>query len=145
MLYMHTAQGNAMDMNSGSHMVYRLYTHIIFVTKYREKKFEDRTLNTLESILRLLCEKRGSKIVEFNGESDHVHFLLDYHPDTSVSQLICILKSGSSRQLKLHHPELNQFAWRKNALWSTGYFVCSVGGVPIEVLKKYIEQQDRPH
>ena len=54
-------------MNRGSHMVYRLYAHIIFVTKYRERKFESRTLVTLERILRSLCEKRGSKIVEFNG------------------------------------------------------------------------------
>ncbi|WP_082443885.1 transposase [Marinomonas fungiae] len=63
----------------------------------------------------------------------------------SVSRLVQILKSMTGRELKLHHPYLNQVAWRKNSLWSSGYFACSVGGAPLEVLKQYVAQQDRPH
>jgi putative transposase len=99
----------------------------------------------MERLLSALCLSQKATLVEFNGESDHVHLLIDYHPETSLSKLTNILKTGSSREIKRYHPELNQFAWRKNALWSSGYFVCSVGGAPIEVLKQYIQQQERPH
>ncbi|WP_394349316.1 transposase [Candidatus Enterovibrio escicola] len=36
-------------------------------------------------------------------------------------------------------------AYMKDALWSPSYFAGSVGGAPIEVLKRYLEQQDRRH
>jgi len=134
-----------MEARKGSHVVFRLNAHIIFVTKYRERRFTADHLNTLEHILGELCADRNARLVEFNGESDHVHLLVDYHPDTSISSLVCALKSGSSREIKRHHPELNQAAWRKNVLWSPSYFACSVGGAPIEVLKRYIQQQERPH
>lgn len=134
-----------MQARKGSHVAFNLNAHIIFVTKYRAQRFTGTHLQTLEQILTKLCADRKAELVEFNGESDHVHLLVDYHPETSISALVRDLKSGSSRELKRHHPELNQVAWRKNALWSPSYFVCSVGGAPIEVLKQYIQQQERPH
>ncbi len=134
-----------MQAHKGSHVAFRLNAHIIFVTKYRERRFTDLHLQTLERILSKLCADRKALVVEFNGEPDHVHMLIDYHPATAISSLVNALKSVSGREMKLYHPELNQPAWRKNALWSAGYFACSVGGAPIEVLKRYIQQQERPH
>jgi len=134
-----------MQARKGNHVSFKLNAHIIFVTKYRERTLTGHHLQTLERILARLCADRRAKLEEFNGELDHVHLLIDYHPDTSISNLVRDLKSGSSRELKRHHPELNQVAWRKNALWSPSYFVCSVGGAPIEVLRQYIQHQERPH
>ena len=81
----------------------------------------------------------------FNGEQDHIHLLVNYPPKVSVSKLVNSLKGVSSRKLKLYHPELIKPAYMKNALWSPSYFAGSCGGAPIEVLKQYIEQQNRPH
>ena len=134
-----------MNTRKGSHVAFRLNAHMIFVTKYREPGFSSLHLSTMERLIKTACEANSASIIEFNGEPAHVHLLIDYHPATSISKLACLLKSRISREIKRYHPELNQVAWRKNSLWSPGYFVCSVGGAPIEVLKRYIIQQNRPH
>lgn len=83
--------------------------------------------------------------MEFNGESDHVHMLINFPPKVAISKRVNSLKGVSSRKMKMHHPELHTPAWKSDALWSPSYFAGSVGGAPIEVLKRYIEQQSRPH
>lgn len=122
-----------------------LHVHLVFMTKYRGRVLERRHLETLEKLFRKVCSDFEADLVEFNGETDHVHLLVNYPPKVAVSRLVNSLKGVSSRKLKQHHPELNQSAYLKNALWSPSYFAGSVGGAPIEVLRQYIEQQNRPH
>lgn len=80
-------------------------------------------------------------IVEFNGESDHVHALLEYPPKLSVSQIVNALKGVSSRR---YGQSGFQKPYGKEALWSPSYFASSVGGAPIEFLKQYIQSQLKP-
>lgn len=134
-----------MKYNKNSHSSFSLQAHIIFVTKYRERKFTDDMLLTMEYIIGRECQKLKSCLIEFNGESDHVHMIISYPPSLSISRLVQVLKSITGREMKMHFPNLNQVAWRRNSLWSPSYFACSVGGAPLEVLKQYIQQQDRPH
>ena len=122
-----------------------LHAHLIFITKYRGKIFSDTHLQTLEKICRHVCAEFDVELEQFNGEQDHVHLLVNYPPKVPVSKLVNSLKGVSSRKLKLYHPELIKPAYMKNALWSPSYFAGSCGGAPIEVLKQYIEQQNRPH
>ncbi|WP_445243118.1 MULTISPECIES: transposase [unclassified Microcoleus] len=64
-------------------------------------------------------------MVEFNGESDRVHLLLQYTAQTEPSKLINNLKTLSSRYLRTYFaPEINQFYW-KDVLWTNGYFIAS--------------------
>lgn len=134
-----------MKYNKNSHSSFSLQAHIIFVTKYRERKFTDDMLLTMEYIIGRECQKLKSCLIEFNGESDHIHMIISYPPSLSISRLVQVLKSITGREMKMHFPNLNQVAWRRNSLWSPSYFACSVGGAPLEVLKQYIQQQDRPH
>ena len=136
-----------MKYKKSAHSSYLIQAHIIFVTKYRERKFTSEMLDKMDFIIKRECLKLKSELVEFNGESDHVHMIISYLPSISISisRLVNVLKSITGREMNLWFPQLNQVAWRKNALWNSGYFACSVGGAPIEVLKQYIEQQDRPH
>ena len=122
-----------------------LHAHLVFVTKYRGKVFSARHLKTLEKLFRKVCEDFDVELVEFNGESDHVHLLVNYPPKVQLSRLVNSLKGVSSRKLKQHHPELIKPAYLKNTLWSPSYFAGSVGGAPLSVLKQYIEQQKTPH
>lgn len=82
--------------------------------------------------------------MEFNGE-DHVHMIIRYPPKLSPADLVQSLKSVSGYKLPRHYPEIQQPPWKKQRLWSPSYFAVSVGGAPIEILRQYIEQQDRPH
>jgi putative transposase len=107
--------------------------------------FDSEILDKMQELMKRICDDHEVVLKEFNGESDHVHLLIEYPPKLALSKLVNALKGTSSRELKRSFPELNQVAWRKNALWSPSYFVGSVGGAPLEVLKQYIEQQNRPH
>jgi len=81
------------------------------------------------------------QILEFNGESDHIHALIELPPKLSVSQIVNALKGVSSRRYgQAGHPK----PYGKDALWSPSYFAVSVGGAPIEVLKQYIKGQLKP-
>ncbi len=90
-----------------------------------------------------VCNDFETELVEFNGESDHVH-LLNYPPKVPLSRLVNSLKGVSSRKLKLHHPEVAN-RYYKSALWSPSYFAASCGGAPMEVIKQYVQQQRSPH
>lgn len=120
---------------------------MVFVTKRRGKVFKAEHLARLEQIFRTLCTEFGAELKEFNGESDHVHLLVLYPPKLRLSELVNSLKGVSSRRMKQEFPEISTF-WsvRKSAghLWSPSYFVGSVGGAPITVLRQYIEAQNRP-
>jgi len=134
-----------MELRKGRHVVYKMHAHIIFVTKYRGKVLSHDILTKMEIMMRKICCDHDVVLSEFNGESDHVHLLVEYKPTLMPSKLINALKGTTSRELKKTYQELNKLTWKNNALWSPSYFIGSVGGAPIEVLKQYIEQQDRPH
>lgn len=130
---------------TGRHCVFMLHAHLVFVTKYRHVVFNSAHLRTLHELFLVVCKEFEVELVEFNGEGDHVHLLVNYPPKVCLSRLVNSLKGVSSRKLKLHHPELIKPAYMKNALWSPSYFAGSVGGAPISIIKQYIEQQSSPH
>jgi putative transposase len=125
--------------------VYNLTAHVVFVTKYRKSVFTDSLLSELESIFASILKTRDCELLEFNGEKDHVHLIVSYKPSISVSNLVANLKATSSKLLWHRHEEyLKQIYWKKKVLWTGSYFIASCGGVTIEQLRKYVEQQDRP-
>ena len=122
------------------HSVTLLYTHLVYVTKYRQKMFGLNHLERLEKIFNATAKKMNFQVLEFNGEKDHIHVLIEYPPKLSISQITNSLKGVSSRYLRKEYPELKKY----KALWSPSYFAVSSGGCPIETLKKYIKNQKKP-
>lgn len=135
-----------MKARKGSHSVFSIQLHLVFVTKYRRKSLTAEILTRMEQIFWQVCDKTECKIIEFGGEFDHVHLLIDMHPRNSPSQLVGSLKASSSRILKREFEEhLKQFYWGKDAaFWSGSFYIASTGGAPIEQIKRYIESQDSP-
>ncbi len=121
-----------------------MHAHLVFVTKYRHQVFEDRHLTRMEEIMRSVCVDFETELVEFNGERDHVHLLVNFPPKVAVSRLVNSLKGVSSRRMRQEFPELIQHYWRAQRLWSGSYFAGSVGGAPLDMLRRYIEEQARP-
>ena len=92
-----------------------------------------------------VSNKLNCKLIEFNGESDHVHVLLDFHPKNSISAVAGCLKSSTARMLKKEFPtEISKHYGGKVSFWSNSYYVASSGGAPIEKLKQYIKNQQSP-
>ena len=131
-------------LRRGRHVVYNINIHLVFVTKYRGEVFTAEVIDELGLILKQVCKDFDAKLVEFNGGEDHVHLLVNYPPKVSVSVLVNSLKGVSSRMIrKKQYPSVSQKLWG-GALWSPSYFASSCGGTSIEVIRKYIEQQNKP-
>jgi putative transposase len=122
-----------------------MHVHLVFVTKYRREVFTKTILEDLRSVFTSVCIDFEAELVEFDGEDDHVHLLVDYPPKVSVSALVNSLKGVSSRMIRQkNHPSIHKKLWGA-ALWSPSYFAGSCGGAPIAVIRQYIEQQQTPH
>lgn len=132
------------EIRHGRHCVFLMHVHLVFVTKYRREVFTKEILNDLFPIFSSVCNDFESTLVEFDGEGDHVHLLVNYPPKTSVSKLVNSLKGVSSHLIrKKKYPTVCKQLWGE-ALWSPSYFAGSCGGAPIAIIRQYIEQQKTP-
>jgi len=133
-----------MSYNIGHRSVYSLQIHLVLVTKYRRRVITAPMLQRLEDIFRVTCQKWRCSLVEFDGEADHVHLLVSFPPDVQISKLVNNLKTVSSRLIRKEFAtEVARF-YSKPVFWTGAYFVASCGGVTVEELKKYVEQQATP-
>lgn len=98
-----------MAYQKGWRTVYSLTAHLVLVTKYRRKVINQPILDRLNEIFRNTLEKWDCQLVEFNGEADHVHLLIDYPPHTQLSKLIANLKTVSSRLIRKEFPTQSLF------------------------------------
>ena len=132
------------DFVSSGRALSDLKAHLVLTTKYRKKILTLEMIQRLTDLVRELCDKWDCKVVEFNGEEDHVHLLFQYYPQMQLPKFISNLKSVTSRKLRAEFSEvINQVYWKK-VFWNESYFIASCGGVTVSVLRKYIEQQDTP-
>jgi putative transposase len=132
------------DFVSKNRSVSDLKVHLVLTSKYRRKVFTSEMLNRMHDIFLDLLVKWDCKLIEFNGEEDHIHLLFQYHPDIALNRLVNNLKSVSSRRLRQEfESRVNEFYY-KDVLWTGSYFVASCGGVTVTMLKKYIEDQHTP-
>mgnify|MGYP002785198184 CR=1 FL=1 len=129
------------NLRKERHGISSLKIHLVCVTKYRRAVFTAESLELIKKSFNEVAKKMDFQILEFNGESDHTHALIEYPPKLSISQMVNALKGVSSRRYgQAGYPK----PCGKDALWSPSYFVSSVGGAPIEVLKQSIREQEKP-
>ena len=132
------------DIRHGRHCIFLMHVHLVFVTKYRRDVFTKAILDDLRPIFSSVCVDFEAELIEFDGEDDHVHLLVNYPPKISVSKLVNSLKGVSSHLIrKRKHSSIQQKLWG-GALWSPSYFASSCGGAPIAIIRQYIEQQQTP-
>ncbi len=129
---------NSQDVRTGRHCVFDMHVHLVFVAKYRRDVFTKVMLETMHEVFERVCLDFEAELVEFDGEHDHVHLLVNYPPKIAISSLVNSLKGASSRILRTKHPEIKNKLWG-NALWSPSYFASSCGGAPIGIIKQYIQ------
>ncbi|MFQ3612290.1 MAG: IS200/IS605 family transposase [Cyanobacteriota bacterium] len=133
-----------MQPRKGSHSVFSIRLHYVFVTKYRRKVINSELMDTLREAFLRVCLATQCELIEFSGEADHVHLLLDVHPDNKISQLASSFKSASSRMVRRKHSDYLSRFYKGSAFWSGSYYVASSGGAPVERLKEYIRNH-APH
>jgi putative transposase len=100
-------------------------------------------ISHLNFICEELLKKWDCQLLEFGGESDHIHLLISAHPSLQMSNLINNLKTVSSRLMrKEYSSHLAKFYW-KPVLWTRAYCLLTTGGAPIETIRRYIENQGK--
>ncbi len=132
-------------MRKGSHSVFNIQLHIVFITKYRNKVINE-AKKRLYSQHRLLgCAKRiNARSRSLTESRQIVHLLLDFHPDNNLSSLIGSMKSASSRVVRGEFKEIVDKYYWKDKFWSDSYCAVSCGGAPLEIVRQYIQSQDKP-
>ncbi len=128
----------------GRSVVSALNAHLVFVTKYRRGVFNGDLLDVCKTVMEQVCLDFGVSLIEFNGEDDHVHLLIEYPPTVQLSRLVNSLKGVSARMLRTQRSaQVRKYLWEEH-FWSPSYFVGSAGGASLDVLRTYIENQRRP-
>ena len=126
---------------SSSHAVFDIKLHIVFVTKYRRKTLTPELLDYLKEAFADCLAAWRCKLVEFGGEPDHVHLLVDIHPALDISVLINNLKTASARRARNRFAEHLAPFYKKPLFWHRAYFVGSVGGATLETVRAYVDAQ----
>jgi putative transposase len=132
------------DFVSKGRSVSDLKAHLVLTTKSRRKLFTKQMLERMHEILEDLLAKWECRVVEFNGEENHVHLLFQYHPGVELSKFVNNIKTVTSRKLRSEFEDRVHEFYYKDVLWNGSYFIASCGGVTVSALKKYIEAQDSP-
>jgi putative transposase len=114
------------------------------VTKYRRSVFTDAMLTFTETTMRAVCAELDVELVEFNGETDHVHLLVAYPPTLAISVPLQRLKGRTAYAVRREFTGACVRARMHGHLWSPSYFAVSCGGAPFSIIKQYIDGQSRP-
>lgn len=119
-------------------MVYSCKYHIIFCPKYRRKVLVNGIDTRLKAIIGEVAADMRVEVLEMEIMPDHVHLLCEIDPQLGVHKFVKHLKGRSSRLLRQEFAELRS---RLPTLWTNAYFVATVGGAPLAVIKQYIANQ----
>ena len=123
---------------SNLNVVYSCKYHVIWCPKYRRAVLVKGVDVRLKEIIQAVATDCKSEILELEVMPDHVHLLVEVDPQFGIHRLIKLMKGKSSKLLR------EEFPWVKSrlpTLWTNSYFVSTIGGAPLEVVKQYIEQQ----
>ena len=127
-----------MAVSSNLNVVYSCKYHVVFCPKYRRSVLVPPIDGSLKQIIRETCAEARSELIEMEVMPDHVHLLLGCDPKFGINRLVRSIKGRSSRFLRSEFPSLKS---RLPCLWTGSYFVATVGGAPLAIIKQYIENQ----
>lgn len=123
---------------SNANVVYSCKYHVVWTPKYRRAVLVNGVDVRLADIIRTACTETRCGVLALEVMPDHVHLLVEVDPQFGIHRLVKLLKGRSSRLLR------QEFEWlrrRLPTLWTNSYFVSTVGGAPLSVIKQYVENQ----
>jgi putative transposase len=127
-----------MKFKSNNNIVYNCQYHVIWCVKYRRKVLIDAVEIRLKEILNQVALDVKCEIEEMETDVDRIHLLISCDPQFGIHQVVKRMKGRSSKLLRDEFPSLKS---RIPSLWTNSYFVATVGGAPLAVIKQYIQDQ----
>ena len=130
-----------MDIRKQGHCAYQCEYHLVIVSKYRRKIFNDGSFAYFKEITHQIRESFPEIIfLTLNHDADHIHLHLSIPPKIRVSDAVRTIKSISGRLMKRKFDYMRKAYWGSDGIWSDGYFVSTLG-INEDVIKRYIERQ----
>ena len=130
-----------MQIKKQGHCAYQCEYHLVIVSKYRRKIFNDGSFGYFEQVMKQVSDSLPEiQFLTMNHDKDHIHIHLSIPPKMRVSDVVRTIKSISGRLLKKKFEHMRKAYWGVEGIWSDGYFVSTIG-INEHVIKKYIESQ----
>lgn len=125
-------------MRTNNNVAFICKYHVVWCPKYRRPVLIAGVDARLKEIIRDVARECRAEVIELEVMPDHVHVLVDVDPQFGIHRLVKLIKGRSSRLLRQEYPRLRS---RLPTLWTNSYFVSTVGGAPLAIVKRYIENQ----
>lgn len=125
-------------LRTNANIAFQCAYHVVWCPKYRRKVIGGRMEVRLKEIIAEVITEKEAWLIEMETMPDHVHLVVEVDPQFGVHRLVKAIKGRSSRVLR------EEFPWLKSklpSLWTNSYFVATVGGAPLSVIKRYVETQ----
>ena len=127
-----------MDYKSNNNVVYSCKYHVVWCPKYRRKVLVGDVETRLKELIKTACSEKQVDIIQMEVMPDHVHLILEVDPQFGIHRAVKHIKGVSSFYLR---SEFSHLTSKLPTLWTNSYFVSTVGGAPLEAIKKYVENQ----
>lgn len=127
-----------MSYKCNNNITYSCKYHVIWCSKYRRKVLVEEVGQRLKELIVGVASELRVDIIEMEIMPDHVHLLLEVDPQFGIHRAVKNIKGKTSRILRAEFISLRT---RLPSLWTNSYFVATVGGAPLEVIKQHIESQ----
>jgi putative transposase len=127
-----------MEYKSNNNVVFSCKYHVVWCPKYRRSVLVGAVAHRLRALIHAVAKERRADVLELEIMPDHVHLLVEVDPQFGIHRFVKLMKGRSSHDLR------KEFAWLRSrlpTLWTNSYFVSTVGGATLAVIKKYIEGQ----
>ncbi len=132
-----------MDYRYGSHTVYQIEYHVVWVVKYRYGVLQGEVALRVRELVRQTCEAFEIRIVKGVVSADHVHILVSAPPELAPSEIMRRLKGRTASKLFEEYSHLKKRFWGRH-FWARRYFCATVGQMTEEMIKRYLEHHFEP-
>ena len=133
-----------MEYRYGSHTVFNIEYHFVWVTKYRYKLLTGDVALRVRDLVRQTCDSFEIKIISGVVSKDHVHLLVSAPPTMAPSEIMRRIKGRSSSKVFEEFPHLKKRYWGRH-FWGRGYFCGTTGQVTDEMIESYLTHHFEPN
>lgn len=127
-----------LEYKHNNNVTYSCKYHVVWCPKYRRKVLVGGIDERLKQIIHDLAVEKRCEVIELEVMPDHVHLLVEVDPQFGIHKFVKLAKGRSSRLLR---NEFHKLRSRLPTLWTNSYFVATVGGAPLAIIKQYVEEQ----
>ncbi len=132
-----------MEYRYGSHTVFNIEYHFVWVTKYRYKVLTDDLALRVRELVRQTCEAFEIQIIKGVISKDHIHIFVSAPPTLAPSEIMRKIKGRTASKLFAEFPAIKKRYWGRH-FWARGYFCASSGQVTDDMIKSYLEHHFEP-